>query len=88
MAASIERRNGASWHYIAGRPAPRAAARDSVLHFEADASKYFFGLPNCGSWASLTSFRDLVKACASKPERIKMLLPRFIDYIVWHGGEK
>lgn len=38
--------------------------------------------------ASLTSFHDLVEESAANPERIKLLLPRFVDYVVWHGGEK
>ena len=37
---------------------------------------------------SLNLFGDLVKQNADKPDRIKALLPRFVDYVVWYTEEK
>lgn len=37
---------------------------------------------------SLNLFQDLVKQNADKPDRIKALLPRFVDYVVWYAEEK
>jgi len=38
--------------------------------------------------ASLKTFQHLIEANADKPDRIKFLLPRFIDYVVRRAGEK
>jgi site-specific DNA recombinase len=37
---------------------------------------------------TLQFFRELVEKNEDHPETLKALLPRFIDYVVWHGGEK
>jgi hypothetical protein len=37
---------------------------------------------------TLRFFHDLVERHESQPETLKALLPRFIDYVVWHGEEK
>lgn len=37
---------------------------------------------------TLALFHDLVKANEDRPDAIKALLPRFIDYVVWHFAEK
>ncbi len=37
---------------------------------------------------TLARFQDLVEKSSRHPERIKMLLPRFVDYVVWHSDEK
>ncbi|HVR83186.1 MAG TPA: recombinase family protein, partial [Planctomycetota bacterium] len=37
---------------------------------------------------TLRFFQDLVEQNQENPEALKALLPRFIDYVVWHGGEK
>ncbi len=39
---------------------------------------------------ALAQFHQLVATCEEAPDRIKLLLPRFVDYVVWHhagGGE-
>jgi DNA invertase Pin-like site-specific DNA recombinase len=38
--------------------------------------------------ASLTAFRQIVETGTETPERLKMLLPRFVAYIVWHEHKK
>ncbi len=37
---------------------------------------------------SLNLFQDLIKKNEDKPDRIKALLPRFMDYVVWYTEEK
>lgn len=37
---------------------------------------------------TLSLFHQLIEKSEGMPERIKALVPRFIDYVVWHGGEK
>lgn len=37
---------------------------------------------------TLRFFQELVEKNEDHPEALKALLPRFIDYVVWHGGEK
>lgn len=37
---------------------------------------------------SLAVFHKLVQPHASTPERLKALLPRFVDYVVWHSEAK
>lgn len=37
---------------------------------------------------TLSLFNNLIEKNEGKPERIKALVPRFIDYVVWHDGEK
>jgi site-specific DNA recombinase len=37
---------------------------------------------------SLNLFHDLVEKCEKNPERLKILIPRFVDYVVWHAEVK
>ena len=37
---------------------------------------------------ALDRFQSLVEKSAKHPERIKMLIPRFVDYVVWHSDSK
>jgi len=37
---------------------------------------------------ALALFDRLVKENEDQPERIKSLLPRFVDYVIWHSKEK
>ena len=37
---------------------------------------------------TLSTFQGLVDKSARHPERIKALLPRFVDYVVWHSEAK
>ena len=37
---------------------------------------------------TLSLFDRLVRENEDKPERLKILLPRLIDYVVWHSREK
>ena len=38
--------------------------------------------------ASLALFDEFIRENADEPERVKSVITRFIDYVVWHGGEK
>ena len=37
---------------------------------------------------TLANFEELIEANEGKPDRIKMFLPRFIDYVVWREAKK
>ena len=37
---------------------------------------------------SLAVFDGFVRENAGEPERIKAVITRFVDYVVWHPGEK
>ena len=37
---------------------------------------------------ALKQFHDLVTEVEDKPESLKTLIPRFVEYVIWHGGEK
>lgn len=37
---------------------------------------------------SLAVFEALVREHGDEPERIKSAITRFVDYVIWHGGQK